>query len=177
MTTLCQSSFIPHNYHNPRVIVEGCARLSGEYKTAQFFGLVGTLLTNGKMVDPIFVLNSTIIRGGRKDLRNVKDVPLNMMAMWSYVKILEKSMQTFQPKSGRTRGGKKGVGGNYSQYADQVYFTMSLTLESPITGRDLFGAAVALGVAASSSNTCAGVSNDEDDNLTISDLGKRAQAG
>ena len=69
------------------------------------------------------------------------------------------------------------MGGNYSQYADQVYFTMSLTLESPITNRDLFGAAVALDVAASSSNTCAGGSNDEDDNLTISDLGKHAQAG
>ena len=70
MVTLHQSSFIPHNYHNPRVIVEGSARLSDEDKTAQFLGLVGTLLTNGKMVELFFVLNLTIIGGGRKDLRN-----------------------------------------------------------------------------------------------------------
>jgi hypothetical protein len=122
--TLRQSSFIPHNYRHPRVIVEGSARLSSEDKTAQFLSLVGTLLTNGKMVDPFFVLNPTIIGGGRKDLRDVKDVPSNMTALWGYVKISEKSMQTFQPRLGRTGGGKKGAGGNYSQYADQVYFTM-----------------------------------------------------
>ncbi len=122
--TLRQGSFIPHNYRHPRAIVEGSARLSGEDKVAQFIGLVGTLLTNGKMVDPFFVLNPTIIVGGRKDLRDTKDVPVNMTALWNYVKISEKSMQTFQPKSGHTGGGKKWGGGNNSQYADQVYFTM-----------------------------------------------------
>jgi monoamine oxidase len=70
-----QSSFIPHNYSNPRVIVEGSARLTSDDKVAQFIGLVGTLLANGKMVDPFFVLNPTIIGGGRKDLHDAKDVP------------------------------------------------------------------------------------------------------
>ena len=122
--SLRQSSFIPHAYQNPRVIVEGSARLSGEDKVAQFLGLVGTLLTNGKMVDPFFVLNPVLMGGGKKDLRDAKDVPSNMTALWGYVKISEKSMQTFQPKSGFIGGNRKKGEGNYSQYADQVYFTM-----------------------------------------------------
>jgi hypothetical protein len=112
--TLRQSSFIPHSYRNPRVIVEGSARLSSDDKAAQFLGLV----------DPFFILNPTTTGGGKKDLRDVKDVPANMTALWSYVKILEKSIQTFLPRSGHTGGSRKEGGGNYSQYVDQVYFTM-----------------------------------------------------
>ena len=51
------------------------ARLEREDKVAQFIGLVRVVLTNGKLVDPFFVLNPMIIGGGRKDLRDVKDVP------------------------------------------------------------------------------------------------------
>ncbi len=47
-----------------------------------------------------------------------------MTALLNYMKITEKSMQTFQPKSGHTGGGKKWGGGNHSLYVDQVYFTM-----------------------------------------------------
>jgi hypothetical protein len=59
--SLQQSSFIPHNYMYPRVIVEGSTRLESKDKVAQFIGLIGTLLTNGKMVDKHFVLNQVII--------------------------------------------------------------------------------------------------------------------
>ncbi len=52
-----------HQRSTPRVIVKGSAKLSGDDKAAQFIGLVGTLLMNGKMVDPFFVLKSTIWRG------------------------------------------------------------------------------------------------------------------
>jgi hypothetical protein len=48
-------------------------------------------------------------------------------------------------------------------------------LESLITDRDLFGAAVISGVPVSSSNTSAGNSDDEDDKLAVTELGKHAQ--
>jgi hypothetical protein len=123
---LRQSSFIPHNYSNPRVIVEGLAKLTSDDKAAQcsIYRTSGHIVGKWKNGGPLFRLNPTIIGGGRKDLRDAKDVPLNMTAMWNYVKILEKSMQTFQPKSNYSGAGKKGEAGNYSQYADKVYFTM-----------------------------------------------------
>jgi hypothetical protein len=65
-SSLRQSSFIPHNYMYPRVIVERSARLESKDKVAQFIGLIGTLLTNGKMVDWHFVLNPAIIGGARR---------------------------------------------------------------------------------------------------------------
>ncbi len=111
-TVLRQSSFIPHNYGFARVIVEGSARLESDDKVAQFIGLVGVLLTNGKLIDPFFVLNPVIIGGGRKDLRDAKDVPQNMTTLWGYIKISERSLQTFQKKrSGGGQGVKKSGGG------------------------------------------------------------------
>ncbi len=60
-SSLQQSSFIPHNYMYPRVIVEGSARLESKDKVVQFIGLIRMLLTNGKMVDWHFVHNPSII--------------------------------------------------------------------------------------------------------------------
>ncbi len=45
---LWQSSVVPHNYGYPRVIMESSARLDHEDEAAQFIGLVGMLLTNGR---------------------------------------------------------------------------------------------------------------------------------
>jgi hypothetical protein len=45
-SSLRQSSFIPHNYMYPRVIVEGSARLESKDKVVQFIGLIGMFLTN-----------------------------------------------------------------------------------------------------------------------------------
>jgi hypothetical protein len=56
-------------------------------KVAQFIGLIGTLLTNGKMVDWHFVLNPAIIGGGKKDLHDATDVLQNMTALGGYIKI------------------------------------------------------------------------------------------
>ena len=94
------------------MIVEGSARLDNKDKVAQFIGLVGAVLTNGKLVDLSFVLNPVIIGGGRKDLRDVKDVPQNMTALGGYIKFLERSLQTFLKRSsGGGQGGKKSGGG------------------------------------------------------------------
>jgi hypothetical protein len=108
----------------PRVIVEGSAQLESKDKVAQFIGLIGTLLTNGKMVDKHFVLNLVIIGGSMKDLHDAKDVLQNIMALGGYIKILEKSVQTFQKKSTFVTG-KKKRGGN-SNYANLVYFTFAI---------------------------------------------------
>ncbi len=110
--TLRQSSFIPHNYGYLRVIVEGSARLDDDDKVAQFIGLVGVLLTNGRMIDSFFVVNPVVIGGGRKDLKETKDIPQNMTLLGGYLKILDKSLKTFQKKSGGGGGGKGNGGGN-----------------------------------------------------------------
>jgi hypothetical protein len=122
------SSFIPYNYSNPRVIIEGSMRLSSDDKVVQFIRLIGILLTNGKMVDPFFVINPIIIGGGKKDLRDAKDMPQNIMAMGGYIKISEKRLQTFQKKTSGATGGKKSTGVNQA-YADVVYFTMTMSCD------------------------------------------------
>ena len=48
------------------MIVEGWARLESDDKVAQFIGLIGVVLMNGKLIDPFFVLNPVIIGGGRR---------------------------------------------------------------------------------------------------------------
>ena len=125
---LRQSSFIPHNYGYPRVIVEGSARLDGDDKVAQFIGMVGTLLTNGRMIDPFFVVNPVIIGGGKKDLKEAKDIPTNMTLLGGYMKISEKSLKTFQKKPGSGGGGKRNGGGN-SNYENLVYFTFAMSCD------------------------------------------------
>ncbi len=60
---------------------------SGDDKVAQFIGLVETLLTNGRLVDSFFVINPVTIGLGKKDLRDTKDVPTNMMVLGGYVKL------------------------------------------------------------------------------------------
>ena len=126
---LRQSSLIPHNYGYPRVIVEGSARLDGDDKVAQFIGMVGVLLTNGRMIDPFFAVNPVLIGGGKKDLKEVKDIPQNMTVLGGYMKISEKSLKTFQKKSsGGGSGGKRKGGGN-SNYENQMYFTFAMSCD------------------------------------------------
>ena len=121
---LRQSRFAAHKHEHPRVIVEGSAKLDNEDKVAQFIGLVGTVLTNGKLFDISFVLNPVIIGGGRKDLRDAKDVPQNMTALGGYVKFSDRSLQTFLKRSsGGGQGGKKSGGVNL------VYFTMAMSCD------------------------------------------------
>jgi hypothetical protein len=79
------------------------------------------------MVDKHFVLNPVIIGGGKKDLRDAKDIPQNMTALGGYIKISKKSVQTFQKKLAFVTGKKKG-GGN-SNYADLVYFTFAMSCD------------------------------------------------
>ncbi len=107
--------------------MEGFTRLESKDKVAQFIGLIGILLMNGKMVHKHFVLNPVIIGGGKKDLHDVKDVPQNMTSLGGYIKISEMSVQTFQKKSTFVTGKKKG-GGN-SNYADLVYFTFVMSCD------------------------------------------------
>ncbi len=92
---LRQRSFNPHNHGYSRVIMEGSAWLDQDDKAVQFIGLVGTLLTNGKMVDSFFVINLVTIGGGKKGLRDAKDVPMNMTALDGHAKLSEQSIKTF----------------------------------------------------------------------------------
>jgi hypothetical protein len=130
-TALRQSRFVAHTHDYSRVIVEGSAKLENDDKVAQFIGLVGVVLTNGKLIDPFFVLNPVIIGGGRKDLRDVKDVPQNMTALGGYIKLSERSLQTFQKRrSGGGQGGKKSGGEKKKKdYEDLVYFTMAMSCD------------------------------------------------
>jgi hypothetical protein len=77
------------------------------------------------------VLNLVIIGGGRKDLRDAKDVPQNMTALGGYIKLSERSLQTFQKRrSGGGQGGKKSGGEKKKKdYEDLVYFTMAMSCD------------------------------------------------
>ena len=50
-TALRPSSYVPHDYIHPRVIIEGLARLEVDDKVKEFLDLVVTLISNGKIVD------------------------------------------------------------------------------------------------------------------------------
>ncbi len=127
---LRMSSFISHTYTHPRAIIEGTAHLSNEDKAAQFIGLLGVFLTNAKMLDPFFVINPILPTAGKKDLRDAKDIPQNMTLLNCYIKISEKSMQTFQPAPSAVLGGKKKpVGGNHA-FVDVVFFTMAVSCDT-----------------------------------------------
>lgn len=77
-------------------------------------------------MDKHFVINPVIIGDGKKDLRDVKDVPTNMTSLGGYVKISQKCMRAFEMKLTFGANAKKAEGNDYS---DTVFFTV----ESPVT--------------------------------------------
>jgi hypothetical protein len=56
------------------------------------------------MVDSFFFINPVTIGGGKKDLRDAKDVPTNMTALGGCVKLSEQSIKMFQKKSAGLTG-------------------------------------------------------------------------
>ncbi len=111
------------------MIVEGSARLDGDDKVAQFIGMVGVLLTNGRKIDSFFVVNPVMIGGGKKDLKEAKDILQNMTLLGGYMKISDKSIKVFQKKSGSGGGGKPIGDGNNSNYENLVYFTFAMSCD------------------------------------------------
>jgi hypothetical protein len=111
------------------VIVEATVRLSNDEQVAQIIGLLNVLLTNAKMLDPFFVINPILAGGGKRDLRDAKDVPQNMTLLNCYIKMSEKSMQTFQPTPSAALGGKKKTNGGNHAFMDVVFFTMAISCD------------------------------------------------
>ena len=130
MTALRPSSYIPHKHTFPRVIFEGSARLTTEDKVAEFMALIGTFLSNRKMVDRFMAIVSVVMGSGRKNLTEVKEIPSNMTMMGGYVKISEKSLQVFErkPAMKSTKGGKLPKGGTFYNN-DMVYFTLAIACD------------------------------------------------
>ena len=129
MTALRRTSYKPHSYSHPRVIIEGSARLGQEDKIKEFTDLIGALLSNGKMVDQHFAIVPVTIGAGRRDLREVKDIPANMTMLGGYVKISDKSLRAFERKSTpRPKDGKSVRKDTYLN--DMIYFTLAIACDT-----------------------------------------------
>ena len=127
-TALRRSCYKPHAHSYPRVIIEGSARLAQEDKIKEFTDLIGALLSNGKMVDGHFAIVPVIMGAGRRELREVKDIPANMTMLGGYVKILEKSLRVCRKNTPRSNmEGKSGRRDTYSN--DMIYFTLAIACD------------------------------------------------
>jgi hypothetical protein len=112
------------------VIIEGSAGLSQEDKVKEFMELIGTLLSNGKMVDRYLAIVSVIMGARRKDLKEVKDIPTNMTLLGGYVKISEKSLRVFEKKrTTKTNKGAKSAKRDTSYSNDMIYFTLAIACD------------------------------------------------
>ena len=129
-TALRTSSYIPHTYKHERVILDASVRLGAQGKetdrVTEFLGQIKTLLANGKIVDKYFVINPVIMGEGRKDLREIKDVPPNMTTLGSYIKISPRCMKAFEGKPTFGSTSKKPEGTDYS---DMVYFAVAISCD------------------------------------------------
>ena len=130
-SSLRMSSFIPHTYRHKRVILDASVRLGlvqdkGSDRFTEFLGQIKTLLSNAKIVDRYFVINPVIIGDGKKDLRDVKDVPTNMTSLGGYIKISQKCMRAFEVKAAFGSNAKKPEGNDYS---DTVFFTLAISCD------------------------------------------------
>ena len=130
-SALRMSSFTPLSCHHKRVILEASVRLGvvqdkESDRFAEFLGQIRTLLTNGKIVDKYFVINPVIIEDGKRDLRDVKDVPTNIMTLGGYIKISHKCMKAFEVKAAFGSNAKKSEGNDYS---DMVFFTVAISCD------------------------------------------------
>ena len=129
-TALHPSSYTSHKHIFPRVITEGSSRLVQEDKVKEFMELIGTLLSNGKMVDRYFAIVSVVMGGGRKDLKEAKEIPANMTLLGGYVKISEKSLRVFERKNTtRTTKGGKLAKGDMVYNNNMIYFTLAITCD------------------------------------------------
>ena len=130
-SSLRMSSFIPHTYRQERVILDASVRLGmaqdkGSDRFTEFLGQIKTLLSNAKIVDRYFVINPVIIGDGKKDLRDVKDVPTNMTSLGGYIRISQKCMRAFEVKAAFGSNAKKQEGNDYS---DTVFFTLAISCD------------------------------------------------
>ena len=129
-TALRMSSYIPHVYRHERVILDASVRMGAQGKETdrftEFLGQIKTLLSNGKIVDRYFAINPVIMGEGRKDLREVKDVPTNMTTLGSYIKISPRCMKAFEVRPTFGANSKKSEGNDYT---DMVYFAVAISCD------------------------------------------------
>jgi hypothetical protein len=75
-------------------------------------------------MDNFVVVDPVIIGMGKKDWKEVKDIPSNMTLLGGYIKISPKSLCTFERKPASGSNTKKSGGNTYS--SDTVYFTFAM---------------------------------------------------
>ncbi len=78
---LCSMSTAAHLHVHKQVIIECSVQLDQEDIFWQFLEQIAMLIRNAKIVDKFFVINLVIISNGKKDWKEVSDVPQNMMAL------------------------------------------------------------------------------------------------
>ncbi len=107
--------------------MDALVRFGQEDKFLQFLGQIVTIITNSKIMDNFFVINPVLIRMGKKDWKDVKDIPSNKTALGGDIKISSKSLCTFEKKLAFGSNAKKSGGNTYS--LDMMYFTFAMSCD------------------------------------------------
>jgi hypothetical protein len=120
-----------HLHVHKWVIVDCSVCVDQEDKFTQFLGQIATLITNGKIVNQFFVINPVIVGSGKKDLKEVRDIPQNMTALGGHIKILKNSVWAFEKKSVFGSHAKKG---GTNAYMDTVYLALAISCDVEPSG-------------------------------------------
>lgn len=76
----------PHNHKHKRVILSGAIVLEGEDAYQEFAHAIAGMVTNGKHIDPSFVINP-VTEGAEKDISSNKNISANMAILGKHVKV------------------------------------------------------------------------------------------
>ncbi len=106
------------------MVVDASVQFGQDNKFLQFWGQIATIITNKKIVDKLFVINPVLIGMGKKDWKDVKDIPSNMTALGGYIKISSKSLHTVEKKP--AFGSNEQKSGGYTYLLDMVHFTFAM---------------------------------------------------
>jgi hypothetical protein len=70
-----------------RQIIKAQLQLGDSDRFAQYKKAIATILHNGQMADPSFVINAVLMNSGRKDWSSPADVPSNFTMLTGYIKL------------------------------------------------------------------------------------------
>ena len=106
-----------------RQIIKAQLQLSDGDRFTQYKKAIATILHNGRMADPSFVINPVVMNMGRKDWSSPADVPSNFTMLAGYIKLDWGSQRAFEA------GNAQHNGKIYVQFAISCNAEPSLLLE------------------------------------------------
>ena len=87
-----------------RQIIKAQLQLGEGDRFAQYKKAIATILHNGRMADPSFVINAVLMNSGRKDWSSPADVPSNFTMLAGYIKLDWGSQRAFEAGNSQHNG-------------------------------------------------------------------------